>query len=349
MIRKKPSLAALTMMVLFSVTSAQGADWFPADAQKIAVEREKRLLQLAGDKLASSTRLVQEDIAVLERDRDALTPAEPPRREEELSDLLDWQYRHAEFFSDQENTVTDLMTDLSAPGAPPEPLLVFDSMADKERGFAVEMVKKVERYAAERDRVAELLERRQRLIGQAADLKEKLLRRFPNDGEGTRPERDQEEERRLKLELKLVQAELSSLPPELDEAMRRHYVALVEYCQWQKDWLQLEVDAYDALGSVAALAPSSDQRDYPSLLNAHKRLARTFESQVVRLKRMEEEIDRKRTRVVVAGSFQEAQRSRFLNEMFDRLKERIDNRIRELKVNAGASEAEMAQLRSAER
>lgn len=348
MIREKAVLASLAIFMLCSTTSALGSSMFPADEQKLVVEREKRLLQMAGSKLDGLSKLVQEDIAVLEHERDTITPAEPSRREEDLTELLNWHYRHAEFLSDEEDAISTLMADLSTPGAPPENLDVFNTMGDKERGFAMEMAGKAEQYISERNSLTALMQHRQRLLARCLELKEKLVRVAGKDGEAARSDRDQEEERLLRKQLDLLQTELRNLP-DVDEATITHYTALVEFCQWQKEWLSLEIEVYDTLGSIAALVPAGDARDYGAIIHAHERLVKTFESQIVRLKRMSDEIDRKRTKGIAAGSFLQAQRSRELNEMFDRLKDRLDGKIKELRVSVGASEAEVAELRSAQR
>ncbi|KAF0215770.1 MAG: hypothetical protein FD174_4016 [Geobacteraceae bacterium] len=78
-------------------------------------------------------------------------------------------------------------------------------------------------------------------------------------------------------------------------------------------------------------------------------MERVFESDINRLSRRMDELDRKRSRVTPAGSLKEVERSRELADFYERLQGRYSNEAGRLRVEIGAYEAELAEVLSEKR
>src|SRR6266540_2522496 len=173
-------LILLCMAAIFflPVSFVAGADRFAAGGGNgVVVEREKRFLQRALDDLVVSRKLAEEDISGLERQKAALTPLEPSRREDDLSDLLDWYYRYYDWLMGEEGEAESELVHLSAPGAIAEMRVGrFGEMADKGTELARELNEKVKGYGAERKRLAAILDRRRLLQAQFSELEAQLAR-----------------------------------------------------------------------------------------------------------------------------------------------------------------------------
>jgi len=313
------------------------ADHYLPGSGRKAVEREKRFLQLAVDDFAAARRIAEEDIGDLERQRAAITPLEPVRREEDLSDLLDWYYRYSDWIAGEHDQAEGELGLLLSPRAGEEPQIgSFAQGGAAEKELARELAEKVKGYRGEQKRLADTLEQRRLLQLQSSELEAKLALLSGREG-------DREEQRRLQEKIRVVRAQLSALP-DIDENILRHYSVLIEHGSWQSEWLVLEIAEYDALQSVASLIASRDSVDIAALEESYQRLNRTYADEVLRLTRMRDQIDRIRSRMSPAGTLREADRSKDLMNLYDRLQQRFDRGIRELKVRSGACEAELAAL-----
>lgn len=314
-----------------------------------AVEREKRFLQRVLDDLRGSRRLAEEDIGELERQRDAITLLESPRREEDFQDLLDWYYRYLDWLMEQEDEIDGELARLSAGPVSFEEFRAgrYGAMAKRTEELAEELREKVRGYGTEEKRLAGILDRRRLLQAQFTDLEEQLALIEKRPVETRRPLSDEDRMavKRLRLEVRVVQTELLSLPA-IDEDILKHYAVMIERGRWEGDWLALKAEEYEALQEVALLLPRAAPRDANAIAEAYRRLIRTYERGVGRLGRMIDELDRKRSRVSPAGTLREMDRSRELADLYQRLRDRYDDRIRQLKVQIGASQAELAELLS---
>lgn len=314
-----------------------------AAGRELVVERERRLLQRTLDDLRLERKLAEGDIGELERQTDAITLLESPRREEDFRDLLDWYYRYLDWLGAQEDEFDWELAELSAsPSADGEPWAGrFGAMAEKERELTEELREKVREYSAEQKRLAGIIDRRLLLQALFADLGERLalLEKRLSDRQRPPSEKEKEEAARLRIEVRVVQGELLSLP-DLDEDILKHYAVMIERARWQGDWLALKGEEYEALRAVAAMLP----RDGAAVADAYRRVIRTWEVGIRRLGRMIDELDRKRSRISPAGTLRAMDRSRELAGLYDGLQGRFDDRIRQLKVLIGAYEAELAEI-----
>lgn len=316
-----------------------------AGGKERTLERERRFLQRTLDDLRLERKLAEGDIGELERQTDAITLLESPRREEDFRDLLDWYYRYLDWLGEQEDEFDWELTELSAspPAGGEQWARRLGAMAEKERELAEELGEKVRGYSAEQNRLAGIIDRRRLLQAQFADLGERLalLGKRLSDRQRPPSEMEKEEAARLRIDVRVVQSELLSLP-DLDEDILKHYAVMIERARWEGDWLALKGEEYEALRSVAALLP----REGAAVAEAYRRLIRTCEGGIRRLGRMIDEIDRKRSRLSPAGTLRAMDRSRELAGLYDRLQGRFDDRIRQLKVQIGAYEAELAEIAS---
>jgi hypothetical protein len=139
----------------------------------------------------------------------------------------------------------------------------------------------------------------------------------------------------------VVQNELVFLPL-VDEDLLKHYAVLVERGEAELDWLALKRDEYEALRDAAAAVGLTPRRDAPVMEAAYRRLIRLAESGIKRLSRKSDELARKRSRGMPAGSLKEVERSRELADFYERLQGRYHDETRRLRLLIGAYEADLA-------
>jgi hypothetical protein len=314
------------------------------------LEREKRFLLRALDDLRDERSMTEEDIGDLEKQIDAVTPLESARRTDDFQELLDWHYGYLDWLGEQsaefETDLAELSAAAPAGGEPWEKR--YASMAKKQKELVKELGGKVKRYSAEEKRLAGILDRRLILSARFFDLEEQLARIDKKLADQQRPLTDKEREtaKRLRVDVRVVQTELLSLP-EVDEDILKHYAVMVERGKWKSDWLELKTEEYEALRAVAAVIPLDAGRNAAAMEAAYRRIVRTYESGINRLNRKIDELDRKESRVSPAGSLRQMDRSRELLDFYGRLRLRYDDRIRRLKTRIGTYEAELAEVLSA--
>jgi hypothetical protein len=342
-------LLCIAVICFLPVPLLAAADSFAAgDSIRVEVEREKRFTQRALEDLVAFRNFAEEDISQLERQLSAITPLEPSRRDQDISDLVDWYYRYYDWLTGEEEAAESDLARLSAPGAlPGMGELHFKSMADKVTELSRQLDEKVKGYQAEGNRLAAILDRRRLLQAQFSDLEAQLAWLARGESEKSRRPHKKvvKDERQLRAEIRVVQTELLSLP-DVDEDILKHFVVLSEQGRWEGEWLALSVEEYDALHEVALILPDGDIGD---MVKACRRLIRTYNRGLGRLTRMGGELDRKYSRLSPAGTIREMDRSRDLNDLYDRLRQRYNDRKEELKVRIGAWEAEVAELKSLQR
>jgi hypothetical protein len=336
------TLCLLTLFLLappWATAADQGAG-----RNRVVLEREKRFLQQALEETEASRKLAQEDVGELERRVDAINLLQPGRADA-LQDLLDWNSRYGAWMAAERDEIDAELARLSVSGALPEERVGrFDEMAATARELAQELGGKVAGYLAEEKKLADIFERRRQLQSQVNDLESHRL--SIRDAEQVRPLSDKErrEEERLRRKIRQLQSELATLP-NIETDLLLHYAVLAEQGRWEGEWLNLTVEEYQSLGDAAALLPDVTPRDAGPLAQAYQRIIRTYRGEISRLTRMSDQLDRKLSRVVPAGTLGELERSRDLTDLYDRLRQRCDRRIRDLKVQIGAWEAELSELR----
>jgi hypothetical protein len=336
----------LCLAVILSLPSAARADSAAGGAERAAVERQKRFMQRALDDLAAYRQSAEEDIGELERQRSAIALLEPSQRERDLDDVLDWYYRYYDWLTGEEEAAEGDLARLSAPGADAGMGVGnFREMADKAALLAKELNERVKGYTADRDRLAVVLDRRRQLQDQFRELEADLARLGRGESESLRSEKGRKRGKRdaaqIRADIRVVQTELLTLP-DIDEDILKHYTVLIEQGEWEGKWLTLAMEEYDALGEVAALLPG----DVDQLVPAYRRLIRAYNKGIRRLAAMGSELDRKGSRLSAAGTIREMDRTRDLTDLYDRLRHRFDRRRQALKVQVGACEAELAEIRS---
>ena len=314
------------------------------------LEREKRFLMRALDDLKDERRMTEDDIGELEKQIDAITPLESARRTDDFQELLDWHYGYLDWLGEQSAEFEADLAQLSAsaPAGGESWENRYARMAKKQKELVRELGGKVKRYSAEEKRLAGILDRRLLLQARFLDMEEQLARIEKKLADQQRPLSDKEKEtaKRLRVDVRVVQTELLSLP-EVDEDILKHYAVMVERGRWKSDWLELNTEEYEALRAVAAVISLDAGRNAAAMETAYRRIIRTLESGTNRLNRKIDELDRKESRVSPAGSLRQMDRSRELLDFYGGLRVKYDDRIRRLKTRIGAYEAELAEILSA--
>ncbi|HEY6873677.1 MAG TPA: hypothetical protein VI298_13225 [Geobacteraceae bacterium] len=313
-------------------------------------EREKRFIIRTLDDLKGSLSLAEEEIRALEKEIDAITLLESPQREKDFSNLLDWYHDYDDWLARSTGDFEDDLALVSAGPAQGDGRWEerYDVLVNEQDALAGELEKRVKRYDAEEKRLAGIIERRRELQDLFGNLEHRArIEERPGDSPESAPERRERERKaeKLRTEIRVVQNELLSLPL-VDEDLLKHYAVLVEKGHGELDWLSLKRDEYDAARDLAAVTGRVPRRDAAAIEAAYQQAARVFESEINRLSRKMDELDRKRSRVTPAGSLKEVERSRELGNFYERLQGRYDSEIRRLRVLIGACNAELAEVLS---
>jgi hypothetical protein len=316
--------------------------------KRIVVEREKRFLQQALDEIEASRKLAQEDVSELERQVGAINILQPGR-EAALQDLLDWNHRYYDWLAGEQGEIEADLAGLSTPGAAKKTYVGrFDEMTATAKELALALRDKVAAYTAEERRLAAIIDRRRQLQSQVNDLESHRLSIRETEQIRGLSDKERREEGRLRRKIGQLQSEMATLP-NIETDLLLHYAVLAEQGKWEADWLTLKVAEYQALSEAAAILPSGAARDVSSLMQAYQRIIRTYQGEIRSLAKMNDQLDRKASRVNPTGTLGELERSRDLTDLYDRLRQRCDRRTRDLKVLVGAWEAELSELRSLQR
>lgn len=338
-------LACCTMPPLAGPADAAGA---PSKSrgveQERRVERVRRFLQRTLDDLGEEQKLVEEDIAELGKQVDAITPLESSQREFDILNLMDWYNGYIDWLRDQAEDMDDEMAQLSATAFPGSEYLSnrFAEFFDAEKGLEKELKDKVTLYDKEEKRLAGILEQRRLLQARLNDLRE---RRGRIEHKSPLSEKDKAELDRILIDVGVVQTEFLSLP-QVDEDLLKHYAVMIERGRWEGEWLALRIEEYGTLREVAAAVPLDTVRGARTMEAAYRRAVRMYENLTSRLNRKIDELDRRQSQVAPAGTIRQMDRSRELNELYDALRTSFNDAIGRFRVRIGAYNVEMTEIRS---
>lgn len=330
----------LCLVVLLAVT-APLASFAAGGSTRGVLDRERRFLQQALDDLTTSRKLAEEDVGDLVRQRDAINLLEPDRGDA-LQDLLDWTTRYLDFITGEEALIQEDYARVAARGAQRELQVgYFQELAVNTQSLAQDLRDKVAAFDAVRKQLVTVVDRQRVLQAELYDVRGRLGRLRSRDDSA----RDRREEGRLERTLRSLQSELATLP-NVDPEVLQYYTVLVEQGRWQGEWLALKVEEYQALRSLAELVPYGEPRDLEDLAHGYQRLSRTYQREISRLNRRIDEVDRRKEHVNPSGTPGELDRAKDLTDLYERLHQRYDRRVRELQALVGACDTELSELHS---
>ncbi len=341
-------LTGLTCFAIPPVTAAADAAGnlpaIRAAEKERRVERVRRFLQRTLDDLREEQKLIQENIAELGKQVDAITPLESSQREFDMQSLMDWYNGYLDWLRDQVEDMDDEMAQLSATAFPGSEYLNnrFAELVDAEKALEKELKDKVTLYEAEEKRLAGILDQRRLLQARLNDLHE---RRGRIEHKSPLSEKDKAELDHIRTDVGVVQTEFLSLP-QVDEDLLKHYAVMIEWGRWEGEWLALRIEESGTLREVAAAVPRDAVSGARPMEAAYRRAARMYENLISRLNRKIDELDRRQSRVSPAGTVRQMDRSRELNDLYDALRSRFNDAIGRFKVRIGAYNAEMTEIRS---
>ncbi len=349
------TLFFLSGAILFAqavMVNAANASGKPPPSRAVETERRrerlKRFLQRTLDDLKESQALAEEDVSELDKQVDAITPLESPQREADFQSLMDWYYGYLGWVREQIEEFDDDLTQFSSATLSDneEWGTRFEEMINMQKGLMRELQGKVKQFSAEEKQLAEILERRRLLQSQFNDLQDRLAR-IEKKADREHPLSDKEKEKadRIRVDVNVVQIELLSLP-QVDEDLLKHYAVIIERGKWENEWLALKIGEYEALRDVAAQLSRYPSRSSAEFEASYRRVTRLYEGEISRLNRKIDELDCRQSRVTPAGSLREMDRSRELNDFYELLRIRYNDRISRIKIQIGAYEAESAEIRS---
>ncbi|HEY5975539.1 MAG TPA: hypothetical protein VIU41_12420 [Geobacteraceae bacterium] len=283
-----------------------------------AAQRPLDLEQRQVNRLVATCRFVvsqlEGEVDELGRAVAAITPLEPQRREDDLRSLQDWYYATIDLFrgalADLEGEQALLQGGAPAGGRWPQ---LLAELSDSGREQLRELQERTKGFDKEEKRLAEVLDRRNLLLGRSRELEERL-----SHLEGVTGERQQD---KLRGELRVVQNELLSLP-DVTEDILKHYRLLAEWARGESDQFALHLARLEALQGVAGVTGRERRRDREAVLAAYQRLLRNLEGEAERARRQQETPERKRERLTPAGTIREVDRGRDLANLYERFGQR---------------------------
>ncbi len=314
-------------------------------AQGIRLEQEKRLALRSLEDLRFLLSLVETERGELGKEIDAIALLEVPDREADLRQIAelfdsygDWlKENEAEFDTDLATLSSgNMVLDAQWPGR-------YAAMATEFKKFASQLTAMAQGFNAEGKRLAALIDRRRLLQGKISALEEQISNITRNPADRSKDSRDNNETNRLRVKLRTVQNEFSTIP-RAHEDILKHYFCVEERARAEAVWMAAKSDEYAFLGNVTATITGSSARKRPAVEAAISRLRRVNEQMTNRMKKRIDAIDRKQSMVSPAGTLQELQRSGELHNLYLNQKQRYEQYINRLKAQAGALEADLSEL-----
>ena len=313
-------------------------------------EQVKGVIQKGIDDLNYSLSLAGEDIERLSRLVDTMTPLEPLKREYDIRTLLDWYQRYSDWNMDMLGEYEDrLEMQIVYPGEGESLSSLYAELAVKNRDSAKELQGMIRKFDGELQRLFRIIERRQYLTDRLQILREQLS----GVEEKSREQRSQAAEKKqseikpeqIKKEIRVVQTELAALF-DIKEELLKHYVVMIEMGRDEAFWLELKRGEYELLGDSSRVIAVGSSRTASVLAESYRRLIRDYESEIKRVNRRIEELDRKRSNVSPAGSFRDLDRSRELADFYQDRQQRYSDYINRLKISIGSFEMELSNITS---
>jgi hypothetical protein len=309
------------------------------------LEREKRLVLRSLEDLRFLLSLVEAEQNELAREIDAITPLEPYVREFDLRDIMELFDSYGDWLREHEAEFDADLTTLSSgsaervgqwPGR-------FAAMAAGFGEFEAGLTVLSGRFDAEGKRLAALIDHRRLLRGRLSSLEEQLATGAKKSAQQGGATRNNNDAVRLRTRLKVVQDELSTLPLVAEDTLK-HFFSVGERTRVGADWMAAKSDEYAFLSDTATIISGASARNRPAVDASISRLRRVNERVINRLGKRIDAIDRKLSQVSPSGSLQELQRSGELRELYQIQKQRYEQYINRLKIQAGALEADMGEL-----
>jgi hypothetical protein len=308
-------------------------------------ERVRQYIEKTIDDLNYTHSRAREDMERLGRLVDAMTPLEPLKREYDIRMLLDWYHRYSDGNMDMLAEYKDRLEVLMVyPGEGESLSILYAELAEKNRNFELELQGMIKKFDDELQHLFRIIERRQFLSDRLQILREQLSlvedksRQQLVKGKETLQSDIKLEQ--IKTEIRIVQTELVSLF-DIKEELLKHYVVMIELGRDEAFWLDLKMGEYALLMDASRVIESSSSSKAPALAESYRRLIRGYESEIKKVNRRIEQLDRKRSRVSPAGSFRDLDRSRELAEFYLDRQQRYSDYINRLKVRIGNFEAEL--------
>ncbi|HTP64296.1 MAG TPA: hypothetical protein VMJ66_02815 [Geobacteraceae bacterium] len=314
-------------------------------------EKEKRLdrvirfLQRTIDDLRNERTLIGEDLALLEKQADAVTSLESPQLEADYNGIMDWYSAYSDWLKDRLEELDDDLEQLSPATFPGGEYWDnrFAEMINSQKELAADLHDRVGLIAAEKKRLAGILGQRRLLEERLRDLDERRNRIEKKGAE--QKEKEREALDRIKADFSALQAELFSLP-RVDEDIFRYYALMTERGRQEEEWLSLRIEEYGGLREGAAVLPLDSSRGAAAMEAACRRIVRMYEGLTGRLNRKIDELDRQHSSIAPAGTIRELDRFREMDDLNDTLRWRFADQISRYRIRIGAYNAELAAIQS---
>ncbi|NVN89152.1 MAG: hypothetical protein HXX11_00995 [Desulfuromonadales bacterium] len=309
------------------------------------LEREKRLTLRSLEDLRFLLSLVKTEQSELSREIDAITLLALPNREDDLRNIMELFDSYGDWLQEHEEELDADLSVLSSGSAAPDGQWPgrYSALSAGFKTFEGQLASMSERFDEEGKRMAALVDRRRLLQGKLSILEEQLAtiaRKPAEQGSDTRNKNDLI---RLRTRFEVVQNELTALPLVNEDALK-HYFNVGERARAEGAWMAAKSDEYEFLADISAIVTGAAARNRPAVETSITQLRRVNERVINRLKKRIDTIDRKRSTISPAGTLQELQRSSELNDLYQNQKQRYEQYINRLNMQAGALEADLGEL-----
>lgn len=309
------------------------------------LEREKRLSLRSLEDVRFLLALAGSEQSKLSREIDTITLLTLPDRETDLRNMMelfegyaDWLQEHADELDADLSVLSSGST--TPDGQWPGRLL---AMSTGFKTFQGRLAIMAGQFDEEGRRMAALVDRRRLLLGKLAALEEQLAGKAGKSVAQRGEMRNRSDIARLRTRLEVVQNELSALAPVNEDALK-HYFTVGERARSEADWMAAKSEEYEFLADTSHVLTGATAHHRPAVEASISRLRRVTERVVNRLKKRIDTIDRARSRVPPSGTLQELQRSSELRDLYLDQKQRYEQYINRLKIQAGALEADLGEL-----
>ena len=312
------------------------------------VERVRRFYQRTLEDLNLSRQFTEEEIGELEKESDSILPLDSPQREADLLSLQDTYYSYLDWLKDRIEEFEGDMDQLSGNDLPGSDFLEnsFEEMVTSLKEMEKVLKEKINRFDSEEKRIAGILERRRSLQLRFSDLEIRLERIEKHlDDKQQDASKGENRAERVRTDLRVIQTELQSLPT-VDESILKHYKLMTEWGKGEADWIALKIDEYSMLRQIAPLLPRDTIRFASELDKAIRMTVRSYENEITSVKRKIDGLERSRSEVTHVGTLRETERSRELDDFYQRAQLKYNDFMNRLKIRIGAWQAEEAEIKS---
>lgn len=340
------TISVLVFTLLLPATVTHGSD-LVAKRERLEsaakkTEREQRFLYRAVEDTNKSWEYVNDTSHELETQIDAIQLLEPVRREKDLRLILEWYRTYEDWLAENARGFEDELSrsysrepagfsGTDRYGKTAEGYTLFGSQLGEHLAYFQKLSARTEaqidglKRALDYVTSAAFLEQRNR------ELKQRQYETRRNDDALYARYRDitDAEIARMQLELKAL------------DDLRNHLAVLLELGRMESNWINLKANDSTALSTLARVVNADS---HAATADACTQIIKTYESDIAKLRRRAEDLDRLRKGLSRSGSLQTLDRQEELSGYYEKMKYRYERHIGWLSEQISGYRADLVEL-----